>query len=257
MEKKSKKPKSKKIEKNYEKNIEENIEEEEEEKSEKRRKTIIILIILLLLLVLIVFMITYSLFDYTKKGDTENTITSGEIRFLYTENTGVGNGVSITNAFPVEDSVGKMYSTENYVFDFKVTATAPSGKSIPYEVTARLGKNSTMPSNAVKVYLVEKNGDIEKETPLTVDEAGTVKKFSELKDTSVNVGTYEDGSAITEKTIYNGVATGTEYEQNFRYRMWISNDVDFSGITDENGNVTYPYNNKTFTTTINVYAKAD
>lgn len=230
---------------------------EQEETKQKRSKQIIILIILLLLLLLIVFMITYALFSYTKKGETENTITSGEIKFLYTENTGVGNGVSITNATPVEDSVGKLYSTENYVFDFKVTASVPNGKSIPYEITARLGKDSTLPSNAVKTYLVEQNGDIETEAPLTVDDKGIIKTFSELTDTSLSVGTYDDGTAIVEKTIYNGVATGTNYEQNFRYRMWISNDINFAGVTDENGNITYPYNSKTFTTTINVYAKAD
>ena len=36
--------------------------------------------------------------------------------------------------------------------------------------------------------------------------------------------------------------------------MWIDNSVDFSPVKDESGNDIYPYNNKTFTLTVNVYA---
>ena len=231
--------------------IDQLIQDEEDDK--KRRKLIIILILLLLILILIIFVVSYSMFDYTKRGDTDNTVTSGEIKFLYTENTGVGNGINITNAFPVSDEVGKGYSTENYVFDFKITADVPKNVDVPYEVTARMSKDSTLPSDVVKIYLVERNGNNETEISTTVNN-GIVKRYSELTDTSINVGTYDDGSKIMEKTLYRDVAIGKNYEKDFRLRMWIAEDTDFSGIEQEDGTMLYPYNGKKFTTTVNVYS---
>lgn len=225
-----------------------NEEEEKEEKQERKRKRIILLILLLLILLMIIFGLTYSLFSYTKKGDTDNTITSGKLEFLYTENTGLGNGISITNALPVDDTTGKNYSTDKYVFDFKVTAKIQDNVTIPYEITARQGKNSTLSGDVVKIYLVEKEGELENAAPLTIDSLGVVKRFNELNNTSINVGTHSDGSQIIEKTIYKGVASGENYDQDFRLRMWVAEDTDFS----DGG-----YNNKSFIVTVNVYAEVE
>jgi len=38
--------------------------------------------------------------------------------------------------------------------------------------------------------------------------------------------------------------------------MWISDDTDYSPVKDEEGNVTYPMNGKTFSVNVNVYANA-
>lgn len=230
------------------------LEQEKEETSKKRRKILVVLLLLLLLLLMIVFMVTYSLFSYTKKGDTDNTVTTGKIKFLYTENTGVGNGINITNALPVEDSVGKAYSTDKYVFDFKVSAELDEKTTIPYEVTARMSKNSTLPANVIKTYLVLKNGNNETASSFTVNNDDTVKRFSELADTSLQVGNYDDGTKIIEKTIYKSTAIGTNYNQDFRLRMWIASDTDFSEVVEADGTVTYPYNDKSFTVNINVYS---
>ena len=229
------------------------LEENKEEEEEKKRRKIIILVLLLLILLLIVFMVSYSMFAYTKKGDTDNTVTSGKLQFLYTENTGVGNGINITEALPISDEIGKSYSTENYVFDFKITAKLSDGITVPYEVTARMAKKSELPASFIKLYLVERNGSTEIEAPLTVNN-GVVKKFSELADTTVEIGTYEDGSKITEKTIYSGIASGLNYEKDFRLRMWVSDDANFDGVVQDDGSIIYPYNDKSFTTTVNVYS---
>jgi len=223
-------------------------EEEKEEKENRKRKGIILLILMVLILLMIIFGLTYSLFSYTKKGDTDNTITSGKLEFLYTENTGLGNGISITNALPVDDTIGKNYSTDKYVFDFKIVAKIEDNVTIPYEITARQGKNSTLSGDVVKIYLVEKEGELEKQAPLTIDSLGVVKRFNELDNTLINTGVYSDGSQVIEKTIYKGVASGKNYDQDFRLRMWVAEDTNFSDGE---------YNNKTFTVTVNVYAEAD
>lgn len=237
-----------------------NIEKEKldlkEKDGGKRSKKIIILLLLFLTLLLIVFFISYSIFGYTKKGNTDNTVTTGDIKFLYTENTGVRNGIKITNANPVTDEIGKNYSTENYVFDFKVTAELPNNVTIPYEVTARMSDSSTLPGDIIKIYLVERDGSNEVPSPFTFSN-NVVKKFSELNDTTIQVGNFASGNKIIEKTVYNGVASGTYYEKNFRLRMWISDDADFSGNILPDGTVEYKYRNQSFTTTINVYSLND
>ena len=207
-----------------------------------RGKQIVITVLAIVSLIVITVAVSYSFFTYTREGTTENVIKSGSITFLYTEVSKVGKGIELSDAYPISDEEGKMQTGEGKVFDFKVTSTTSSSTSIPYEVTARKKASSTLDEEAVKVYLTEVNGE-EKEILLD--------KYSNLEQTSVNVP-----SGTVEKTIYTGIvpANNSNYEKNFRLRMWIDNSVDFSPVKDESGNDIYPYNNKTFTLTVNVYA---
>ena len=200
----------------------------------EKNKKIVLSVLGILSLVVITIGVTYAIFTYTRLGSTENTVTTGTLKFLYTENTGVGNGISIENAFPVSDTVGKSYSTENYVFDFKVEGTNTGRDEIPYEVTLRKKSTSTLSESNVKVYLTDmtEDSDIEILEPTL---------YSNLTRTNIEVGDE------IEKTLYNGSVLGGEltYLKEFRLRMWIdegSNQDEISG--------------KTFTATVNVYANA-
>ena len=72
----------------------------------KDKKKILLSVLGILLIVLATAGITYAVFTYTKLGTTENTVTAGTLKFLYTENTGVGRGINISEAFPLSDEVG-------------------------------------------------------------------------------------------------------------------------------------------------------
>lgn len=226
----------------------------------KNRKMQVVLSILgILSLILITSGVTYALFTYTKLGTTENTITTGTIKFVYTENTGVGSGISITNALPVTDEVGKGYNTDKYIFNFKVEGENTGTETIPYEVTLRKNASSGLDESIIKVYLTDMNEDAD--TALQ----GPVL-FSQLTNTTVDVGDN------VEKTLTTGVVPASTdgnkvtYEQNYRLRMWIDNDADFTGVPrvsetgepvlDDSGNqiIDYPYNGKSFTATVNVYS---
>lgn len=207
----------------------------------KKSQSVLLVVLGLLSIMLVTVGITFAVFTYSKTGTTENTITVGTIEFLYTENTGVGAGISITNALPVETAVGKAYSTENYVFDFKVTGKNSGSDPIPYEVTLREITDGSL-APVIDVYLTDMNEDADTELlPVT--------KYSLLTDTTI------DSRQYTEKTLYVGSVPGstTDYEQNFRLRLWMDIDTDFSAV-DVNGVETYPYNEKTFTAIVNVYA---
>lgn len=188
----------------------------------------------IILLIMITAGVSYAVFTYTKLGSTENTITTGSLKFLYTENTGVGNGINLTNAFPVTDEVGKAYSTEDTVFDFKIEGVNTGDTAIPYEITLREKTGSTLTGDVIKVYLTDmtENKDTELLAPTL---------YNSLTSTTVDVGDYN------EKTIYQDTVAANQanYEKYFRLRMWIDNNTDFSNEA---------YNNQTFTATVNVYA---
>ena len=198
-----------------------------------KKKQIFLTLVAVLSLILITVGVSYSLFTYSKTGVTDNIIKTGKINFLYTEVSGIGKGISLTDAFPISDEEGKLQMGDGNVFDFKITSTIEMNSSISYEITARKKSDSTLDEDKVKLYLTEVDGT-EKEILLD--------KYSNLTQTNTKVP-----YGVVEKTIYEGEvpANTSNYEKNFRLRMWIDNDTDFS-----DGSM----NNKTFTVTVNVYA---
>ena len=198
-----------------------------------KKKQIIITLVAIISLIVITVGVTYAFFNYAKEGTTDNTIKTGTITFLYTEVSGVGKGISLTEAYPVADSIGKVQVGEGKVFDFKVTSNISMNSSIGYQVTARKKTGSTLANSAVKVYLTEVNG---------TEQELLLSKYSELSQTD-----RVDANKYIEKVLYESrvPANTSNYEKNFRLRMWISDDTDFS-----DGSM----NDKTFTLTVNVYA---
>ena len=198
-----------------------------------KKKQIIITLVAIISLIVITVGVTYAFFNYAKEGVTDNTIKTGSITFLYTEVSGVGKGISLTEAYPVADSIGKVQVGEGKVFDFKVTSNISMNSSIGYQVTARKKTGSTLANSAVKVYLTEVNG---------TEQELLLSKYSELSQTD-----RVDANKYIEKVLYEDTvpANTKNYEKNFRLRMWVSDDTDFS-----DGSM----NDKTFTLTVNVYA---
>ena len=198
-----------------------------------KKKQIIITLVAIISLIVITVGVTYAFFNYAKEGTTDNTIKTGSITFLYTEVSGVGKGISLTDAYPVADSIGKVQVGEGKVFDFKVTSNISMNSNIGYQVTARKKTGSTLANSAVKVYLTEVNG---------TEQELLLSKYSELSQTDK-----VDSSKFDERILYEATvpANTSNYEKNFRLRMWVDENTDFS-----DGSM----NDKTFTLTVNVYA---
>lgn len=209
---------------------------------EDRSKKMLLSVLGIFGLVIMTFCVTYAIFTYTKLGTTDNTITSGTLKFLYTENSGNGSGITMTNAFPISDSVGKELAGNNNVFEFKVEATNTSDSNMPYEVTLRKNSSSTLDESVIKVYLTDNSSSSE-------DALITPTKYSLLTDSSAT-NDYE------EKTLYTSYvpANTSNYLKSFKLRIWIDEDTDFSGIEQSDGTIVYPYNDKTFKVTVNVYS---
>ena len=198
-----------------------------------KKKQIIITLVAIISLIVITVGVTYAFFNYAKEGTTDNTIKTGTITFLYTEVSGVGKGISLTEAYPVADSIGKVQVGEGKIFDFKVTSNISMNSNIDYQVTARKKTGSTLANSAVKVYLTEVNG---------TEQELLLSKYSELSQTDkVDISKYD------ERILYEATvpANTSNYEKNFRLRMWVDENTDFT-----DGSM----NDKTFTLTVNVYA---
>ena len=176
--------------------------------------------------------VTYAVFTYTKEGTTDNVVTTGTLKFLYTENNTNGNGISITEAEPISDTQGKSLVGDNNVFDFKVEGTNTGSEVIPYEVTLRKKDTSTMGEDNIKVYLQDGTDQTDLLTPTL---------YSKLVQTNIDVG------SNIEKTLYKGEVAGNtnNYLKTFRLRMWIDEN---SSQNDING--------KSFTGMVNVYSIA-
>ena len=210
---------------------------------EKKKQGIVITSVLLVCLILVVIGVSFAFFTYSRQGSKENTITTGSLTFVYDEQKAEGNGITLSNAFPMSDDEGKQLSGSNNVFDFQVLAST-KGESIAYEVIGKKDDASTLPENVTKIYLTTLNGSEESEVATTIKE-GMVTTYDELSDTQI-----EDQ---TGKTLYQEVIPLNQsgYQKNFRLRMWLSEEAN----TTTNGS--WDYNNKTFTIRINVVANGE
>ena len=210
---------------------------------EKKKQGIVITSVLLVCLILVVIGVSFAFFTYSRQGSKENTITTGALTFIYDEKEAEGNGITLSNAFPMSDEAGKAQSGDNNVFDFQVLAST-KGESIAYEVIGEKDRSSTLPENVTKIYLTTLNGSDETEVATTVKD-GVVTTYDELVDTQI-----EDQ---TGKTLYQEVIplNQTGYQKNFRLRMWLSEEAN----TTTNGS--WDYNNKTLTIRINVVANGE
>ena len=150
-----------------------------------------VLILSIIGVIIVTIGITYAVFTYTKLGTTDNTATTGTLKFLYTENTGVKTGIKLTNALPISDAQGKALDGDNNVFDFSIEATNTGTEVIPYEVTLRKKDTSTLAEENVKVYLTDRSESQESSILEPIN-------FNKLIQTNIDVG------SEIEKTIYSG-----------------------------------------------------
>ncbi len=187
--------------------------------------------------------LSYAFFSYAKAGTTDNVIKSGSISFLYDEINREGNSISIIDALPVSDEIGV---AQTKAFNFRIVANPSSTTSIPYELTLRKKTGSDDIDDIVKIYLAK----IDSYDSSVSEEEELIKSvFSDL--TTVSKNGYSEKALFTTEV----PAGNLSYEQNYRLKMWIDSNADYSGVINQNtGEIEYPYNNKTFIVSVNAYA---
>ncbi len=201
----------------------------------KEKKKLVISILGVILLVIAVVGISYAAFNYSKQGQTVNSITTSTIVMNYTEKE---NGIRLVDAVPMEDVNGKVLTGAGNVFDFTVSANISGEVTINYAITGSKVEGTTLPDSAVKVWLTSADDaiiELDGVSSLTDD----AKKISELRLTNSDAS----GAPNNQYILKTGVITASEVT-NYRLRMWIASDYSLKQDVVE-----------TYKLRVNVYGK--
>lgn len=195
------------------------------ENKKNKSRSIWLVILFILVLIIAVIGISYAAVFYSKSGERVNRISTGTMTMSYSENT---NGINLTDAYPTSDDIGRYLNQENQYFDFTVSATMGGNVIIDYIITATKESGSTLPDEAVKVYLTDiNNGDKQVLAPT---------KVSNLSITNGNQVGAPDGQYVLLASNFNETSS-----RNYRLRMWIADDY------------VLPDDSRTYKLRVNVY----
>ena len=187
---------------------------------DKKTLTVIALVLLMILTV----GITYALFTYSRAGEKVNSLSTGTVTMSYNEAT---NGLSITNALPVEDCTGEK-STDT--FDFTMSITMKGNFTISYEVTAEKDEASTLSDDDVRIYL-ERSED------------GTTYEAVSGPNSYTMIGNEDEFGASANEMILDSGTVTKSVDYKYKLRMWLSKNAEVTGES------------KYFTIKVNVYGK--
>ena len=184
-------------------------------KDKEKDKSLLFIILCVIILIIAVVGVSYAAVFYSRTGEKVNKVTTGTMTMSYSENT---NGINLTNAFPISDSTGMTLNESNQYFDFTISASMGGNVSIDYVISAVKESDSTLPDNAVKVYLTSITGSNESQVLAPT-------KISDLQLTS-NI----DGTPDKQFILYNGSFNETE-SRSYRLRMWVASDYVLPDIS--------------------------
>ena len=204
-----------------------------QENKSNSSKFIFISVILVTILVILVLCLSFTAFKKatSEDGTNSNNDSNGngginsKISMTYTENM---NGISIQDALPTSDEVGKKLNGKGEYFDFTIKSNIVNS-SITYEIAAIKDKSSTISDDSIKLYLEKQNSG-------TYEQVMEPTIFKPITEKS-KVGS-PNGSMVLYKL--NRKKSGTD---NYRLRMWIKEDA----VVEMD---------KSYTIKVNVYGKA-
>ena len=179
-------------------------------------------------LVIVTTAASFAFFTYSRTGETTTVITSGDIEFSYIE----GKSATLANAFPVADSIGATDTTGEYTFDVRMSSTSTDHK-MNYNVMLVDDNNDEntnyFNNEQIKFALIKDSVYVANTSESSGVKLSTIPGFSEGKS-------YGYGYVLQDQEITSGKT------DNYKLRIWISDDVTYSDEIDENGTMTGKYN---------------
>ena len=198
----------------------------------KARKELVIIGLMILMIIAIIG-VSYAAFNYSKTGNTVNSITTGSITMTYTERDNV---INMEGALPTTDATGKVRLSVGEYFDFTVSSEIVGDVNINYEISAKdvtTSDGKKIDGSNIKLYLTRLTEDG------TEEELMTPETYNE--ETSANDYT---GRPEGEMSLYTSSMSSSE-SSNYRLRMWVDEGYNPQG---DGGNLK-------FAVKINVYGK--
>lgn len=212
-------------------------------------------------LVIVTVGVSYAFFTYSRTGNTSNTIQSGEISFTYKE----GADVTLSNVFPVADSIGATQTDDVYSFD--VSTTIVGNASMAYDII--LVQNNVGGTKEQTVADLDTNGKYQYNADGTLKTKKETKAISYFTDDQIKMnllkvsstGAFENAVVGTESTgelvsevlkaknttsagtavwdtdantsekqvaVAKNIAITSGTTHTYNLRLWIDKDVDYS-----------------------------
>lgn len=192
---------------------------------ENGSKKVLLSVLGVAILVVAVVGISFAAFSFTKESN-ENSISTGSITMSYTE---AENGIKISEAFPLEDSVGmtlkddheSLKAGDKAYFEFTVATGASGVVNIPYEINVTVptvNPDAELKNDQVKIYLTTVNGDAE----TAVSEFTQAKLVNSLEASTVRSGAL----VLHEATDTYATAGSASKTTTYRLRIWVDKSVD-------------------------------
>ena len=162
-------------------------------------------LIISIFLILIVGMgLSYSYFVYDRDL-SDASLSAGKIDINFSNGD---NFITVPNAYPVSDQIGKIYP---YYADFSITGET-STKPIKYEIHLIPNDGTSLNGNYIKVFLTDQNDNVILNPTL----------YSNLTN-AVNGGKIINSGTMTGN---NGTVKSTV--KNYRLRVWIDENYDLN-----------------------------
>ena len=175
-------------------------------KGEKISSKFLILIFLVIVLLISFIIVGFVIFGNRDPDIVEVSENGGGVKLVYAKNS---SSLSIKDAVPTTDLIGKKTLDENKYFDFSVETELDNAKTVEYEISVtKLNKLSTIPDSEIKIYLEKED----RGTYVSVFGPDKYKGISEKSELGSKKGSMILTSVIRKKS-------GTD---NYRLRIWHS-----------------------------------
>ena len=188
-------------------------------------RQIILSVLGLAILISAVVGISYAVFVTTLTGTKENEITTGTISMSFIEKN---DGISITNAVPMSNNVGKKLDGAGNVYDFVVSSTIAGITTVNYEVVAEkipFVDYEHLSDENIRIYLQKYEDGKYVDVPIT----STPSKFISNDQESI-LGSPAEGMILYEGSFENNTAEKRSFNDYFRLRMWVSDNTILDNI---------------------------
>ena len=220
-------------------------------------KQVLLSVLGIAILVVAVVGVSFAFFTYSKAGEKNNVITTGQIFFDFTE---TGDAIVLTNQFPMTKTQGKTLSVDNSSYDtdhstwescietaaedvqkkaacghepqknndvlaFTITGYNESTKPIDYTITAVEGTAPSYENDVVRT----KMNDSAIMLYLTGDKSsalpnGATSDFNTDAALVSSKGTLSDGIEIGKGQIKANTSQSSQQTDKFELRMWINGE---------------------------------
>ncbi len=187
--------------------------------NENSSKQVLLSVLGIAVLVVAVVGVSFAFFTYSKTGEKNNTLTTGNIFFNFTE----GNAIKLENEFPRTNASGEALEVaKNGALTFHVVGYDSSTKGIEYTIYALEGDPVTDKTRFK---------DSEIKLNLTAPTTVVQNNFGTSKVVGID-GSLADGVVLATGKI---TATSSTAQQDDEYtlRMWISDAVTIGAAAND------------------------